>query len=271
MSVPRAPLSPVRFSAPVTVTLRSPSVVQVGLDADRGLLLPDAPPGADAALRAIARGSTAARAMLELQPRDRLWLSDAIAALGAGGLVTQDQPRRRTLVVVGSGPLAGTCRALLEASGVALVGLRPPTGPEPAAPVLVASERVEPERHLLEDLQGEHRPHLVVRVEPERAVVGPFVEAGTTPCIRCLDLVRTDLDERWPHVLAQLCRMESAPDAAAAAWVAATATAQLRAWWAGRRPEAVGATIELDAATWHLEARRWPQHPECGCRWGQRA
>ncbi len=261
-------MAPLRFTAPLTVTLRSPDVVQVGLDGARGLLLPDAPRGADVALRAIDRGCSPARAALELHPCDRDWLPAALAALRSSGLVTEEPPPPRVVAVVGSGTLATACRSLLTSTGVQVVARQPAArAPQQPPPVLVATQRVEPERHLLEDLQGEHRPHLVVRVEAERAVVGPFVEAGRTPCTRCLDLVRTDLDARWPHVLAQLCRMESAPDAAAAAWVAATATAQLRSWWAGRRPEAVGATIELDAATWRLEARRWPQHPECGCRW----
>lgn len=257
-----------RFASPATVTLRSPTVVQVGLDPGRGLLLPDAPAGADAALRAVAAGCTAGRAALELGADDRSWLPEALAMLADAGLLTAEPRAPRRVAVVGTGPLADACRRLLRAVGGRVVAPPAPTPTGDAGvPVLVATDRVEPARHLLQDLLAAHRPHLVVRAERERAVVGPFVDVGRSPCTRCLDLVRTDLDPRWPHVLAQLCRMESLTDAATAAWVAATAVAQVRAWWAGRPPETVGTTIELDAATHRLEARRWPHHPQCGCRW----
>ena len=94
-------MAPLRFTAPLTVTLRSPDVVQVGLDGARGLLLPDAPRGADVALRAIDRGCSPARAALELHPCDRDWLPAALAALRSSGLVTEEPPPPRVVAVVG--------------------------------------------------------------------------------------------------------------------------------------------------------------------------
>ncbi len=112
---------------------------------------------------------------------------------------------------------------------------------------------------------GRRPAHLVVRAEPERVVVGPFVVPGSGRLRPCTDLVRRDLDRDWPHLLAQLCRSRHTPAPRQAAWAAALASAQLAAWLAGRTPEASGATWELDAHTGGVGVTRWPRHPDCGC------
>ena len=109
------------------------------------------------------------------------------------------------------------------------------------------------------------RAHLVVRLESDRAVVGPLVVPGRTPCVRCLDLTRCHLDADWPRLLAQLCLEATAPEPSLVTWAAATAMAQVRAWTAGRMPETGGGSLELALPNYLLTARRWPAHPRCGC------
>ncbi len=47
--------------------------------------------------------------------------------------------------------------------------------------------------------------HLLVAVREATGVVGPLVLPGRTPCLRCLDLTRSDLDPAWP-LLPRSCR-----------------------------------------------------------------
>lgn len=256
-----------RFAAPVTVALRAPDQVQVGLDSARSLVLRDAPPDADRAVRAFTTWCTPARAATAAPGIDRAWLDDALATLARAGLLEQTQHPTRAVTVLGSGPLAHACARVLAGANLAVWR---PEGERveacrPGLPVIVASSQIEPDRALLHRLLEAELTHVIVRAEPERTVVGPFVVPGRTSCTRCLDLVRRDHDRRWPYLLTQLCRLTAHPDAGATAWAAATVTAQLRAWFATGTPDTLGATIELETETWTLGARRWPVHPHCGC------
>ena len=47
-------------------------------------------------------------------------------------------------------------------------------------------------------------PHLAVVFDDDGARVGPLVEPGAGPCLRCLDLGRRDADPAWPAIAAQL-------------------------------------------------------------------
>jgi len=176
------------------------------------------------------------------------------------------QPARRaTVAVVGEGVLADTVARLLEAEGRQLIVTAGLTSEAQSADLVVAcASTVEPDRVDVRELAG--LPHLILRAEPERAVVGPFVAPGAGyACVTCTDLVRRDLDRDWPHLLAQLCRTRHTATPQQVAWASALASAQLTAWLVGRTPEASGATWELDAHSGQVGVRRWPRHPDCGC------
>ncbi len=123
----------------------------------------------------------------------------------------------------------------------------------------------EPDRALTDALFRAGRPHLVVRLEPDRAVVGPLVLPGRTPCVRCQDLQRCRLDDAWPHLLAQLCREPVEPEPTLLAWAASTAAVQVRAWLNDGSPDTAGSTLELGLADFRLRSRAWTAHPRCGC------
>lgn len=129
---------------------------------------------------------------------------------------------------------------------------------------VVATDRLEPDRALTDELLRLDQPHLLLRPLPDGAVVGPWVTPGASACTRCLDLVRCE-DPAWPTVLAQLCRLTARPPLEAAEWAATLAVVQLRAWQYDRPVETLNATIELDS-DWVTRARHWPAHPACGCR-----
>lgn len=260
-------MAPTRLALtrPLCVLWRTPGDLQLGLDTEDAVVLPDAPPGSDAVLRALRTPRTALEVsrMVPLLPRADL--DDLLEALLAVGLLsTLPAGRPGPVTILGEGALADAVADLLALEGTTVrIGVRAPW--DVGGLVIVCGATAEPDRVLTRDLTAAGVPHLVVRAEPERAVVGPFVAPGAGPCVSCTDLVRRDLDADWPHLLAQLCRSEHVPAPRQTAWAAAMASAQVASWRAGAVPEACGATLELDAHAGALGVRRWPRHPDCGC------
>ena len=97
------------------------------------------------------------------------------------------------------------------------------------------------------------------------AAIGPFVVPGRSPCVRCLDLSRSELDREWPLLLAQLARHRPDDDEVAMAWALGTAAAQVVGWLHHGRVPPLGVTIELPWEGLAPEARSWRRHPRCPC------
>src|SRR5690606_41330535 len=68
-------------------------------------------------------------------------------------------------------------------------------------------------------------PHLPVLVRELDVVVGPLVRPGQGPCLRCLDLHRTDDDPRWPAVATQLTGSPPTGVETSLGWLAAAVAA----------------------------------------------
>jgi bacteriocin biosynthesis cyclodehydratase domain-containing protein len=114
--------------------------------------------------------------------------------------------------------------------------------------------------------------HLSVVQRGPDAVVGPLVVPGQGPCLRCLDLHRSDRDPAWPRVLAQLLytggRPEEPEESASATLVAGLAALQVLARLDGlHRPASLGATLEVELPDGLVGRRPWATHPACGCHW----
>ena len=126
-------------------------------------------------------------------------------------------------------------------------------------------EHLDEARRLL--LDG--TPHLLAEVRGTTGVVGPLVLPGRTPCLRCLDLTRADLDPGWPALAAQLAssgRGQQACDGPLALAVAAQAAMQVLALVDGSAdPASLGGTLELALPDWRWRRRSWPLHADCGC------
>lgn len=130
--------------------------------------------------------------------------------------------------------------------------------------VVWATDTAAPDRMSLADLVAARIPHLVVSPTPRGAAVGPFVDPGRTSCVRCADLWLCERDQDWPAVVAQLERALLVPSHAAASWAAGTAALHIAAWLRSGSAPSEDAVWEVVGAT--QEARRWPRHPDCGCR-----
>lgn len=111
--------------------------------------------------------------------------------------------------------------------------------------------------------------HLSVVVREADVVVGPLVRPGSSACLRCLDLHRTDADERWPAVAAQLAGPVSnlvvGEESVLAAIAGSLAAGQVLAQLDGTDPGTLGAAFEVALPDAVPRLREWPVHPRCGC------
>lgn len=245
---------------------RSPTCLQLGAD-PTAIELEPVPTAIAEAIRLLARPHTPAQLAAKLPHLDPEWVVWLCAQLGSAGLLRPGLPAPRHAVRVwGTGRLALKVLSTLNEAEVPARPARDAVPDDPAELVVVAGKRWEPDRAVLTQLTAARVPHLVVRAEPGRAVVGPFVLPGRTPCVRCDDIARAQSDAKWPLLLAQLCGTEGEVDEGLATWAAATATAQIRAWLAGSEPETVGRVLELSSRQFRLHSRSWPFQPRCGCR-----
>ena len=115
-------------------------------------------------------------------------------------------------------------------------------------------------------------PYRAVRLGVDSGVVGPLVLPGTTSCLRCADLHRSDRDPAWNALAVQLSierRGGPAADAAVAMIVAGVAAQQALAFLDGEATATMDGTLELHLPDWRLRRRSWPVHPRCTCPCGQ--
>ncbi|HIT74111.1 MAG TPA: hypothetical protein IAA98_00825 [Candidatus Avipropionibacterium avicola] len=215
-----------------------------------------------------------------------------VAVIGAGALgqaiatVLHQLPAVTTLLVSDPDPVdpvlyprsgvATTC------AGALVQSLRPRSAGRPrlrvvphwsdldhARPALtvVTSSRLEPDRALTEHLVRHDLAHLVVRIGPTAARVGPMVLPGRTPCLNCLDLVQTGADPGWPARLVKECAVLAPAVEPLITWAAGMGAVQVLAQLSRALSDAVGCTLEVDRGDLLTRVRRWPLHPECGCAW----
>jgi hypothetical protein len=237
--------------------------------------------------------------------RDRLAADLGSLRLVHGGSELDALRRRRSarVIVEGAGRIGATLAGLLAAGGVGCVdvvdegvtraedcgvgglpiaALGRSRGEAATALVAALAPSVRTGRVLLPDLvvlcpaggvplpePPRLVPHLIAEVRGEVGVVGPLVQPGSSACLRCLDLARTDRDPGWPALALQLDSAFAgvAPcDAALALAVAAQAALQTFALLDSQaRPASVGGTLELVLPDWRWRRRSWQLHPDCGC------
>jgi bacteriocin biosynthesis cyclodehydratase domain-containing protein len=269
------------------VLLRPDGAVQVGWDPRRAVLV-HPPRGLTAAgLAALLRAMQSRASLDELHrqaadhgPVDAGELADLIAQLVDAGVATRGLSKRSrrspSIQVHGRGPLSDLLAEALRCSGCLIRCSSQPhaTPTSERTDLVVLSDYLVVDPHMLRDLHNERVPHLPVRVRDGVGLVGPLVVPGVTSCLGCADLHRRDRDAAWPAVAAQLRDSVGAADRATVMATAALALSQLNRVIGAvrgtetpgpRPPAALGATLEFDLDAGSIVARHWPRHPLCPC------
>jgi bacteriocin biosynthesis cyclodehydratase domain-containing protein len=201
-------------------------------------------------------------------------LAVTLAAAGVGRVSIADARPVAAADVAPAGhsePDIGRRRQDSAADAVRRFGASVPAGHRPHLAVLVDHSVADTGR--AEALLRADIPHLSVVIRDGDAVVGPLVRPGHGPCLRCLDLHRSDRDPAWPQVQAQLLRPVAGAggepeETATAALVAGLAALQVLGHLDGlARPASTGATLEVELPDGLVSRREWPAHPRCGCHW----
>jgi len=229
----------------------------------------------------------------------------ALAAAGVGRISVHDQERvtPADLTPAGAGPAdLGRSRQDVAHDAIRRAGGRPGNHSAGRPPLVPRRRAARPERsdggrltvmtarprpdqpdlvvlveHTLADatrtdpLISADIPHLVVIVGEDGVVVGPLVRPGRGPCLRCLDLHRSDRDPGWRMVLNQVhrgARTDLPQESVSAGLAAGLAGLQVLAQLDGvPDPAALGATLEVELPDGLVARRSWPVHPACGCAW----
>lgn len=207
-------------------------------------------------------------AVLGLGPTG-LGIAVGLAAAGVGTVLLDDEAAVRPFDVGPTGYSwtdVGASRTSVAARRLRDVAPRVSTEPvrSPDVVVLVETDVADPLRGPA--LVAAGTVHLSVVLREADVVVGPLVVPGRGPCLRCLDLRRTDADPAWPSLLDQLGRSDPAVEAAATAVVASglgTAAVLAHLDGAGGRPP--GTVFEVSAPGAVPRERAWAVHPDCGC------
>jgi bacteriocin biosynthesis cyclodehydratase domain-containing protein len=265
------------------VLSRPDGVVQVGWDPRRAVLVRP-PSGMNiATLRALLRclhtGATLAQLHEVADGVHETTIADLVTELVEADVVTaMPRPRTRSasIRIHGRGPLSDLLAGALRCSGSRIKhSTQPHAGvSQERTDLVVLSDSLVADPRLLRDLHAAGIPHLPVRVRDGAGLVGPLVVPGLTSCLRCADLHRSDRDESWPAVAAQLRDAVGNADRATVLGTAAVALNQVDRVIAAVRcgvgvdraphpPSTLDTTLEFDVATGSTTARRWTRHPRC--------
>ena len=112
-------------------------------------------------------------------------------------------------------------------------------------------------------------PVLPVVLHGLEAVVGPVV-VPHGPCLRCLDLARSDLDPGWPALLGQLvpARVGAGPEVSGETTLvglATSMTAMVALAVLDGQVLPLGRSLEVSLPWPRVRQRQWEVHPRCGC------
>ncbi|WP_262284863.1 TOMM precursor leader peptide-binding protein [Micromonospora sp. MA102] len=248
--------------------LTGPARARLTGEADALALAAPALPGTPARLL---RRRRAARVLVTGAGRLGAAIAVALAQAGVGHVVPDLAGPVRPGDLVGTGltgaelgrPLAPAVRVALArcAPGTATTALRPGR-----ADLVVQLGVDRPAALLATGYARRRQPHLLVDLRGGVPVIGPLVRPPVGPCLRCLDLHRTDRDPDWPALAAQLAAGDGDPACATTTRLAAAAyaTAEALTHLDGGTPETLGCAVEIGQVG-RFRHRRWPPHPSCGC------
>lgn len=190
-----------------------------------------------------------------------MWL---LAGPGQNAASVLAARRRSRVFVAGSGGVASLVRRLVEDEHV------PVTLSAEDATVVVLAADGEPSRESADEAMRRGIPFLCVGVRELVGLVGPFVVPGSTACLRCVDLARSQLDPCWPTLVDSAQVSPPSAPCGSTSLVAVTAgyaTQEVAMWASGMVPLSCDRVIEMPHGFGEVQTVAFQPHPECGCGW----
>lgn len=245
------------------VVWRTPQSAQVGVDPPKAIL-DNLTVTQERMLSALILGISKSGMTLlkEESPGERDLFLDALApALATPGPLASIP----VVALSGRGPLIPVLTQLLGHSSVQVLLAEDDSSLQDTTPglaVVVGTWVLAPDiqsHWLRRDI-----PHLPITFSDTGVTVGPLIDPGVGPCLRCIDLHRTDADPAWPAIASQLTGMTGGADRPVLIAEAATAAFRvIMAWAGGSAPDYV--SLHIDDQTGERAHTPWQPHPRCGC------
>lgn len=240
------------------VVRRDDAHLQLGLDPPDRLVLRDRPRLLETLTSLSRRPDPALLPTLDGLVADG-WVVDAGARPAPG------QERVRAPVEVDAD--AALAETVARACAAATLGVVDQPG---SGTLRLVATLGEPRRDVSDALVRDDVTHVFVAVRPRSVRIGPFVEPGRTPCLRCVDAHLGERDPRRATVLHQLEQLPPRHDPwdrglaqLACAWAARDVVRRLDGAVPALRATTVTVTDDLE-----VTRDRWLRHPHCGCAWG---
>lgn len=251
-----------RLNPALAVVWRSPSCLQVGADEPLGVLSA-VTPATERVVTALRTGAprSALVAIAAHYGGDAALVDRVLSALRPALLPQHPVSNAGTVRVQGVGAEADALRARLQS----LSFLAADPGRGRSLTIIVADYVVSPGAQTA--LMCHDDAHLPVIFGDQRVEVGPLVEPGDGPCLRCVSLARRDADPAWPAISAQLSEQCATTRGSLAGEEAVLqAVRAVQAWSSGAHQGTVAHGIRIDAASGQVTRAEYRPHPECGCQ-----
>jgi hypothetical protein len=136
------------------------------------------------------------------------------------------------------------------------------------AAVLISQQVIEPRRYL--NWQNRHVPHVAITFALDEILVSPMIMPGNSPCLLCLELNRSKVDESWPALSVQLARSDLRfDDVSSRMFANGLAIRQVlsvldRNFVEPNLP-AFTRGYRFDFSTQRVSELAWPKLPSCSC------
>lgn len=206
-----------------------------------------------------------------------------LVQLADSGFVHTARSNTATVRIHGVGPLSDAVERALVTGGVSTRRSRGYRNTDVVRSwneqLVVLADDVVTDPRLVSDLVRCGLPHLSVRIRDGNGVVGPLVLPGRSSCLRCADIIRSELDPHWLHLSAQLLgsagHAESAMIHASVALALAEIDAALGALDlpgvedlpSAATAASLSSTLEIALRPYRITTRRWPRQISCSCQY----
>ncbi|MFE5877225.1 hypothetical protein ACFQ6H_18300 [Rhodococcus sp. NPDC056506] len=272
-----------RWDPRIAVLSRPDGRLQLGWTPGRAVLL-TLPVGVDArAVKSILRTMDGSRSRATiLWEASKRGISTSVTEalleqLADSGFVHTAGTSAASVRIHGVGPLSDAVERALVTGGISTRRSRGYRNTDVVRTwneqLVVLADDVVTDPRLVSDLVRCGLPHLSVRIRDGNGVVGPLVLPGQSSCLRCADIIRSELDPHWLHLSAQLLgsagHAESAMIHASVALALAEIDAALGV--ADRRgassAASLSSTLEIALRPYRITTRRWPRQISCSCQY----